>query len=161
MIITCHPAACSNFWLRASLSWLRIILSRQKSALVAGRCFWHSCPCQKQPLTNITVRHLRITMSGRPGNDFTYSRYRNPCRHNHRRTTISGLVSRPLMRLIQRCRCSGVILSAIAMQNYSFPPLSQNPMTFSLEYMLIGEKSCIFTLRKNEGTHEIQRSFRQ
>ena len=51
-----------------------------------------SCPCQKQPFTNMQVRYLRSTMSGCPGRRGWFIRYLKPCANKYLRTIISGLV---------------------------------------------------------------------
>ena len=50
------------------------IFSFQNSVFVAGNADFlqFSCPCQKHPLTNIIVLYLGKTISGFPGNFFTF-----------------------------------------------------------------------------------------
>ena len=110
-VITCQPLArsSSSFCRSRSLfrSLFRSIFACQNAVLVFGstNCLQPSCPCQKQPLTNIAVLYLRITISGLPGTLLTFSLYLYPCVHSHFRTVISGFV--PLLRIcdIQRWRC--------------------------------------------------------
>ena len=54
----------------------RSIFACQNSVLLFGNTkYLHpSCPCQKHPFTKITVRYLRITMSGCPGSPGWFSR---------------------------------------------------------------------------------------
>ncbi len=66
---TRHPRASSCRSRSSSRSQFAASLAAQNSALVAGSTpFGHSCPCQKQPWTNMTARRLRSTKSGVPGN---------------------------------------------------------------------------------------------
>ncbi len=68
----------------------------------------HRCRCQKHPCTKTTFRRLRKTMSGRPGKSAACRRNRYPMPWSMRRTTHSGLVSRPLIRDILSLRCRGL-----------------------------------------------------
>lgn len=106
-VITCQPLARSISSFRRSRSRLRSIFACQNAVFVFGstNSLHPSCPCQKQPLTNIAVLYLRITISGLPGTLLTFSRYLYPCAHSHFRTAISGIV--PMLRIcdIQRWRC--------------------------------------------------------
>ena len=52
------------------------------------------CPCQKQPLTWITVLRVRNTRSGLPGSFLSHSRYRKPFLWSSVRRSLSGIVSR-------------------------------------------------------------------
>lgn len=63
-------------------------------------------------------------MSGLPGN-FDFKRYLSPTAHKARRKRISGPVSFPLFRAMQRLRCSGVITSVI--QSPFFPDVPDQP----------------------------------
>lgn len=77
-----------------SRSTFPLIFIRQKSGLVFGHLnFLHSCPCQKQPWTNMAVLYFGRTMSGLPGKSLTCRRYRKPALCRAVRTNNSGLVS--------------------------------------------------------------------
>lgn len=84
-VITCQPLARSISSFRRSRSRLRSIFACQNAVFVFGstNSLHPSCPCQKQPLTNIAVLYLRITISGLPGTLLTFSRYLYPCAHRH------------------------------------------------------------------------------
>ncbi len=114
-VITCQPLARSSSSFCWSRSLFRSIFACQNAVLVFGstNCLHPSCPCQKQPLTNIAVLYLRITMSGLPCTLLTFNRYLYPCIHSHFLTANSGFV--PLLRIcdIQLWRCCGVIISGI------------------------------------------------
>lgn len=114
-VITCQPLARSSSSFCRSRSLFRSIFACQNAVFVFGstNSLHPSCPCQKQPLTNIAVLYLRITISGFPSTLLTFSRYLYPCVHSHFRTAISGIV--PLLRIcdIQRWRCWGVRISGI------------------------------------------------
>lgn len=53
------------------------------------------CPCQKQPFTKMTRFFRETTMSGFPGSDRTWRRYRIPICDKAFRTRISGFVLEP------------------------------------------------------------------
>ena len=114
-VITCQPLARSISSFRRSRSRLRSIFACQNAVFVFGstNSLHPSCPCQKQPLTNIAVLYLRITISGLPGTLLTFSLYLYPCVHSHFRTAISGIVPRLRICDIQRWRCWGVRMSGI------------------------------------------------
>lgn len=80
-VIQCHPILASRFCSSLSLLLLRSIFACQKAVLLFGmtKSLQPSWPCQKQPLTKMTVRYLRITMSGCPGSRGWFTLYRNPC----------------------------------------------------------------------------------
>src|SRR5690606_30861193 len=59
------------------------------------------------------------TMSGRPGS-LAWSRYRSPLTHKALRRRISGVVLRPLIRDMQRLRCSTVSTSVLAAAPLTF-----------------------------------------
>lgn len=106
---TRQSAARNAVTARRSRSRFPPIFSIQNSVFVAGTTkSAHSCQCQKQPCTNTTARNRGNTKSGVPGKDRSCSRYRNPRRHSALRKRISGLVLRPLIRDMQRLRCSTV-----------------------------------------------------
>ena len=109
----CQPISANFRCSSKSLSLLRSIFACQNSVLLFGNTknLHPSCPCQKHPFTKITVRYLRITMSGCPGSRGWFSRYLNPWAKRYLRTTSSGFVPLLCMDAIQRLRCSFVILS--------------------------------------------------
>ncbi len=119
--ITFQPNASSAATSCASLSLLRRIFSCQNSTFDRGilNLSHPGCPCQKHPFMNITVWYLLSTMSGHPGSFLECNEYLNPSECSHLRTTISGRVSFPLIRDIQLCRCSLVIVSGIALYSYT------------------------------------------
>ena len=55
----------------------------------------HECPCQKQPLTNITVSYFGRTISGVPGYRLSFFLNRKPLENRYFLTKISGSVSLP------------------------------------------------------------------
>lgn len=116
--ITFQPNASSAATSCASLSLLRRIFSCQNSTFDRGilNLSHPGCPCQKHPFMNITVWYLLSTMSGHPGSFLECNEYLNPSECSHLRTTISGRVSFPLIRDIQLCRCSRVIVSDISLR---------------------------------------------
>ena len=118
----CQPIFASSRCSFLSRSLFRSIFACQYAAFVRGKCeYLHpSCPCQKQPLTKITVRYFRNTISGCPGKRGWFSLYLNPLENRYFLTIISGLVSLPRIAAIHRCRCSLVSLSII----YYFCPES-------------------------------------
>lgn len=126
-VITCQPLARSISSFRRSRSRLRSIFACQNAVFVFGstNSLHPSYPCQKQPLTNIAVLYLRITISGLPGTLLTFSLYLYPCVHSHFRTAISGIVPRLRICDIQRWRCWGVRISGIVSQSNSFPTLQK------------------------------------
>ena len=67
------------------------------------------CRCQKHPRTSMIVRARGTTMSGFPRNRLSHTRNRHPAAKIRRLTHVSGLVSLPLILLMIRLRCSGVI----------------------------------------------------
>ena len=106
---TRQSAACKAVKARRSRSRFPQIFPIQNSVFVAGVTnSAHSCQCQKQPCTNTTARNRGNTKSGVPGKDRSCSRYRNPRHHSALRKSTSGLVLRPLIRAMQRRRCSTV-----------------------------------------------------
>lgn len=74
IVITLQPDFFSASLLRSSLLRLASILLRQNSVLVRGMVPSTSCPCQKHPWMKITMPYLCNTMSGVPGNPFTFLR---------------------------------------------------------------------------------------
>ena len=103
----CHPIAARACWVSLSRSLLRPIFFCQKSTFVFGilKNLQLSCPCQKQPLTNIHVRYFRSTKSGWPGNRLCDNRYLKPREKRYFLTIISGFVSLDLMAAMTACRC--------------------------------------------------------
>lgn len=73
-VITRQPDFFNASLLRSSLLRLASIFLRQNSVLVRGMVPSTSCPCQKHPWIKITMLYLRNTMSGVPGNPFTFLR---------------------------------------------------------------------------------------
>lgn len=65
-----HPFQCLPVMCVSLLVALNLF--RQKSLLECGICPSTSCPCQKHPCMKITMPYLRSTMSGVPGNPFTF-----------------------------------------------------------------------------------------
>lgn len=113
--ITFQPRRRSSEYVALSRSILRDILVNQNSRLVSGTVaylqFW--CPCQKQPLINMTVLYFGRTMSGFPGKSFRWSLNLKPDANKNRLTKTSGLVF--LLRIcdIHLRRCSFDNTSAI------------------------------------------------
>lgn len=105
-------------WVRRSVtstsrSLLPVIFSTQKPIRVFGHLNrWHSCPCQKHPLTKTAVRYLGKTRSGEPGRLFRWSRNLSPRSCNILRSKTSGEVFRDRMPAIILLRTSGVTTSA-------------------------------------------------
>lgn len=115
MISTVHPSARSLRMFLASLARFALIFSLQKLALVLGVCpMRHLWPCQKQPLTRITVLNEANTRSGRPGSRETCSRYLKPWECRALRTYISGVVSFERISDMRMLRCLGVRESTIS-----------------------------------------------
>ena len=83
------------------------------------------CRCQKHPCTWITARYLGNTMSGQPGRSLRCSLKRNPSPWAIRRTSSSGLVSRPRMRDMISLRFAGSKMSAISFRD-GRPPLPES-----------------------------------
>lgn len=104
---------CSNILL--SLFIVSSILFFHHSVLVLGitKYLHPLCPCQKQPLTKITVRYLFRVKSGLPGSFLLCSRYLIPFACRYFLTSISGLVSVPFIRLILKLRVAILCTSAI------------------------------------------------
>lgn len=112
-VTTRHPSAVNWTVAMWSRFLFAVILVCQNSTRVAGqRNSRQSCPCQKQPCTNMTARHFGRTMSGRPGRSPLWRRNLNPIAWSAFRTTISGLVLRERICAILKWRCSGVSQSA-------------------------------------------------
>lgn len=102
---TRQPRASSSSRFAASRALLRACLSAQKSVRVFGsRAYLHMWPCQKQPCTKTTVRHLASTMSGVPGSVETWTRKRSPRRCSIDRTVTSGAVCFRLTEAMIRLR---------------------------------------------------------
>lgn len=111
--ITFHPKSSNACIDSRSRSMLRSIFSFQNSKFDFGnrKYLQSSCPCQKHPLTKMTVLYFGKAISGVPGNFLTCTRKRSPRENRYFRTIISGFVSFPLTAAIQRLRCSGVLIS--------------------------------------------------
>ena len=120
--ITFHPNAFS--WFSASLSrfWVPEILSIHHSVRVLGITKYRqpSCPCQKQPLINSTVLYLGKTISGFPGRVFTFSLYLKLLANKNCRTSISGFVFFPFMRLMLKERVVVLCTSAKIVSSLKF-----------------------------------------
>ncbi len=94
--ITRQPSPLSLRALRQSRLLLVVIFFSQKSLLVSGsfallQLRW---PCQKQPLTNMTVFLDRTTKSGWLGRAPTFRRYLSPNSLSRAATLSSGPVRR-------------------------------------------------------------------
>lgn len=115
MTITWLPISFSFWMLVRSWAMLRSIFACHHSVRVLGslKSLQFSCPCQKQPLTKITVLYLASTMSGLPGRFFWQTRNLNPWANRNRRTSSSGLVFLPLIRLMIRLRVASSKTSSI------------------------------------------------
>jgi hypothetical protein len=112
--ITRHPALRSLEIAWRSRSAFRAIFSVQKSVRVDG--ILHNVQpwlCQKHPCAKITARRAGNTKSGRPGRSRRCKRKRRPLACKPLRSTISGFVSRPRIRLMFSRLCSGVKTSVI------------------------------------------------
>lgn len=107
-----HPSLRQVSSLRMSLRTFLDHFSIQNATLLFGIVeSAQPCLCQKQPRTSIIVRARGTTISGCPTNRLSHTRNLQPAANMRRRTSVSGFVSRPRMRLIILLRCSGVILS--------------------------------------------------
>lgn len=104
--ITFQPNTWSFISASLSRSQVALIFCSHHSERVLGSTKQRQplCPCQKQPFTKITVLYLGRTMSGFPGRVFTFRRYRNPLANRNLRTSISGWVCLPLIRLMLKLR---------------------------------------------------------
>jgi len=100
--ITLHPKVDNEISANLSLYDVPFIFSNHHSSRVFGNTKYlqSSCPCQKQPFTNMTVLYLGNTISGFPGNFLSCKRYLNPLANKNLLTSISGLVFFPLILLI-------------------------------------------------------------
>lgn len=118
--ITRHPKDSRRMRFRRSRSLLRCIFVCQNCMLLFG-CTdsLQSWPCQKQPLTNMTVRYLGRTMSGDPGSRLSNKRNLNPLRKRNLLTINSGFVFFAWIRAMISLRFSGATVSAI-----NDPPVS-------------------------------------
>lgn len=110
--ITVNPHSSNRRATSASLRRLFSILVFQKSRFRLGTvAFTHpSCPCQKQPWTNIAHRRDRLAMSGEPGRSRFLTRNPMPFRRSHARSCSSGFVSRCRIRP-SRTEVSGSVAS--------------------------------------------------
>jgi hypothetical protein len=91
------PRRCQRIDGRLIAHSVPSIFLRQKSAQVAGSWYiGQTCPCQKQPCTNITACLPGNTRSGLPGRSLRCNWKRKPRACRPRRSRISGFVSRPL-----------------------------------------------------------------
>ena len=117
--ITFQPASCQAVSLRRSRLTFFDHFSIQKAIFVFGMVdALQPCLCQKHPRTSMIVFALGITMSGRPRKRLSHTLNRHPSANSRLRTRISGRVSLPRIMLMQRCRCSVVIVS-IAVRYYT------------------------------------------
>lgn len=73
-VITRQPIFFNSALSRSSRCLLRPIFFCQYPLLECGICPSTSCPCQKHPWMKITMPYLRNTISGVPGNPFTFLR---------------------------------------------------------------------------------------
>jgi hypothetical protein len=112
---TSHPRSARRARLRSSLLLFVSSFGTQNSSLdfgsLASGQAGSECMCQKQPCTKRTFLRRAKTRSGTPGRSRRCSRYRYPMPWTSRRTSISGLVSRPRTRPMRALRCSGVRVS--------------------------------------------------
>jgi hypothetical protein len=113
--ITLQPAARSCLAVQRSRATFRSNFATQKSVLLFGvvAILQPECRCQKHPCTNTTVRKRGKTRSGLPGRFAACSLYRRPSPCSTFRRAISGLVSRPLIRLMRSERPAGDRKSAM------------------------------------------------
>lgn len=103
-----QPEAVSAAQAVASRVRLPSIFASQNSRRVEGsRNIGQSWPCQKHPWINTTDLRPGSTMSGHPASLRSCNRKRKPRAWRPRRINISGLVSRPRIRLILKLRRSG------------------------------------------------------
>ena len=107
-----HPAFRQAASFRRSRRTFRDHFSIQNAMLLFGMVEsaqpWR---CQKQPRMSMIVRARATTMSGRPVNRLSQTRKRHPAAKIRCRTSFSGFVSLPRIRLMSALRCSWVILS--------------------------------------------------
>jgi hypothetical protein len=96
-----------------------VIFDCQNGVLVAGNAarLQPAWPCQKQPLTNIAVRHSGTTMSGLPGRDAACNRSRNPFLRRKTLTVLSGAVCTLRMRDMISLRSAGETISTIGLMD--------------------------------------------
>lgn len=101
-VITFQPACLSKVLFRISLSLFPLIFSVQNSVLVLGitKYLQSWCPCQKQPFTKIMVLYFFSTISGLPGSFRSFILYLKPSLKSSFLSSISGLASLLLIRLI-------------------------------------------------------------
>ena len=106
--ITRHPPSSKSSCVRLSRSTLPPIFASQYSRFVSGMRAprLQECPCQKHPLMNTAIFHLRKVKSGLPGRCLLSSRNRKPIRCSVFRAINSIEVSFPLTAAIIRLRSS-------------------------------------------------------
>src|SRR6185312_3908590 len=102
IVITFQLSLFNNFIFCISRNLFLSNFLNYHSVLVFGitKYLQFLCPCQKQPLTKITVLYLGKTISGLPGRLLSWSLYRYPLACKNLRTNISGFVFLPLIWLI-------------------------------------------------------------
>ena len=116
---TFHPSLRRARRLTLSRAALPSSFANHQSRRLVGLVqFLHFlCRCQKQPCTRTTVLCFGSTTSGRPGSFFPCSRNLYPILCSSERTTFSGVVSFPRMRLMFQLR--RVLVSRSRIQAYS------------------------------------------
>ena len=99
MTRTRQPRLCSaSTFRRSRKTFLRNFSCQNRTRVLGEYAYWHpGCLCQKQPCTKIAAWRRGKTRSGRPGRSLRWRRKRKPKLWAIRRTTISGVVSRPLI----------------------------------------------------------------
>jgi len=116
MTATRQPKSSRATVFAESLRRFRSIFVRQYSALAFGARAprAQSCPCQKHPLTKMSLCSPGKTRSGFPGRSSRCNRKRKPMPWTSRRTINSGAVSLPFTARMIWLRCSGVSFKASA-----------------------------------------------
>ena len=115
IVITFQPCLLRILFTFLSLALFFLILCNQNTRFVKGIDALEQplCPCQKQPLTNITVSKTGRTKSGVPGKFLTFDRNLMPSLRKHLFIILSGNVLRPLILDIISLLFFFVIRSAI------------------------------------------------
>jgi hypothetical protein len=110
---TFQPAALSARCCRRSRRRLLLNFSCQNSRFDRGVDAKRQpvCRCQKHPCTKRTVLYRGKTRSGVPGRSRRCRRNRRPSACSARLTSISGLVSRPVIPAIILLRTAGLTVS--------------------------------------------------
>ena len=103
-----HPSLSSASKAARSRSRFPAIFALKSVRVAGSRNIGQPWPCQRHPWTRITARCFGKTRSGWPGSDDTWRRKRMPAQWRPRCSRISGLASRPRIRLILNERRSGL-----------------------------------------------------